>query len=212
MIQKIRLFGGYGVSHRPKISIGIECTDGFPTDFDMIVDTGSDYCMIPIEWVSDHGVAMRVTENRVKSFRTSSGAEGFALRGQFTASYQAREYEWPCYFILPPDTNESEASDYLEWISSRLPISERQPPKKQRRKPVGRHDTIRDWIEEQFGGSETRKGILGRKGFLDSFDVRINNSYLTIIRNGWLHCILRRLSDCVIAGYSRTLRFLRIEA
>ena len=170
--------------------------------FKLLVDSGSDLCIIPIEWVTEYNLTMKLVETNIRSFRTSAGAIGYGARGNLELRIAGRPFFWPCLYSLPPNNSETEASELLERIlRMRLILSSPTVPPAIGR---GRPRTFSDWMKQQFPILERRPGILGRRGFLEDFELILTHEQMTIARRTWYRQCFRWMFD-------RAMWFLRLE-
>ena len=103
-----------GARSRPELAVELRLETGRWIKLPMIVDSGSDMSIVPLEWVTEYELAMNLIEPRVRSFRTSSGAVGYGYRGNVQLRIAGEQFSWPCLFSLPPDTTEPQAEVLLE--------------------------------------------------------------------------------------------------
>jgi hypothetical protein len=189
---------------RPRLSVDLR-TQGVEgahwVTVPLIVDSGSDISIIPIEWVSEYGLALKLAAASIRSFRTSSGAESFGIRTDLDLKLDGKLWRWPCIYSLPTTMSLDLAEGFLEqlMISSQPPRIEFSKP---RATPVRNAlDTIEDWFRVVGSNQNTeRPGLLGRKGFLDEFEVLLCNHYLRVSQRSSVKEYLRR-TQARLFGY-----------
>lgn len=168
----------------------------------LMVDSGSDYSIIPIEWVADYGLAMNLTDRTIRQFRTSTGSIGFAARGNLQLEIEGVEYSWPCMYSLPPGVTEENAEETMDAIlRAKLRMGSRALSTPQSK---SKPSTFGGWMKQQFPDLSERPALLGRRGFLEVFELRLNQDTLTIVRRSGVR---RALQWCV----DRAVWFLRLE-
>jgi len=192
---------------RPRLSVDLRTqgVDGAPwVAVPLIVDSGSDISIIPVEWVSEYGLALNLAEASIRSYRTSSGAESFGIRTDLDLKLDGKLWRWPCIYSLPTNMSLEVAEGFLEQlvISNQLPrIDSKRPRATPARTAV---DTIEDWFRVVGSNQNSeRPGLLGRKGFLDEFEVLLCNQYLRVSQRSSVKDYLRRTQPRLFGYHSR---------
>lgn len=189
-----------GARSRPELAVELRLETGRWIKLPMIVDSGSDMSIVPLEWVTEYELAMNLIEPRVRSFRTSSGAVGYGYRGNVQLRIAGEQFSWPCLFSLPPDTTEPQAEVLLEKILI-APVANaaRQPDR-----AGNRVTSVESWIRNAFPEFQLRPALLGRRGFLEKFEVLICSDYLWVRKRS-------RWRDFVRRNRRAWIRFLHKE-
>jgi hypothetical protein len=169
-----------------------------------LVDTGSDYCILPIEWVTEYDLTMNLVERTVRSYRTSTGATGYAFRGNLQLKLMGRQHSWPCLFSLPAGVEEHQAEDMLDKILLGSFANQPPPPKSGRSVSHERPTSFGSWLRLQFPDLVLRPGLIGRRGFLEDFELRITDEFMVVVRRS-------RIRDCLRRLWVATVEFLRRE-
>ena len=185
---------------RPLVPVQLRCTDGDWLAFDLLADTGSDVCIIPIEWVVEYGLEMRLEDNPVRTFRASTGADGYAFRGSVGIRLDGRQRHWPCLFSLPSGISEEQARGALDELSL---ASLRSGTGHGGTTAAFHPPSVEAWSRLSFPDQALRTGILGRRGFLDDFELRITSDHLVILRRSWVRDGARSFLASLIAFLRR---------
>ncbi len=153
---------------------------------DVTVDTGSDITLIPIEWVSEYGLALNLIELTVRTYRTSSGSDGFGFRGNVQVRLSGRQFSWPCLYTLPPAVTELEEATALLNDLNLARVRQPPPPAKPGSgvaKTLTHHvTTLESWMRRACPDLQLRPILLGRQGFLEDFEVLICSDYMQLTR------------------------------
>lgn len=185
---------------RPELPVHLRTQSAGWLRLSLIVDTGSDLSIIPIEWVHEYDLTMNLIESNVRSFRTSSGAESFGFRGNLQIKIQNESFSWPCLFSLPSGVDIHQAEDFLQDLLF-VPVTANRPNHRNGQ----RSTTVENWMRLMFPEFHLRPALLGRRGFLDDFEVLICSDLLRVRRRRAGREAIRSLSH-------RLLRFLRIDS
>lgn len=187
MAIRIPLFNPVtGRSVRPDLHVELVCRDRSTIHIPMLVDSGADLSILPVEWVEEYNLAVTLMSDAVHEYRTANGGIALAYRANFQARLMGKKYSWPCLLSLPPAMTAEVAQDGLRGVlgnRSELPLAQTPP-------------SLSVWIRRMFPGVAARPGVLGREGVLCDFELRLDSEYLVLLRRNrlrsWVRSILHR--------------------
>lgn len=195
---------------RPILGVELRCDDKARhawISFKFTVDTGSDFTVIPIEWVGEYNLALNLIGDGagiLRSFLTSSGSTAFGFRGNVQLRLKNIVSSWPCIYSLPHGiTEENHALQFLEKLLLSDPsLAHSQYKNSGKAKPAR---TIEEWMRLMFPNQVcTRPALLGRKGFLDDYEILICNEYFQVSRRN-------RIKDLIRSAFASIFHFIVTE-
>jgi hypothetical protein len=185
---------------KPRLPLYVRNRFEKPVELSFLVDTGSDYSIIPIEWVAEYQLATVDVEESYRTYRTSGSSESFSLRGKLDFSFDPKfrkTFRWPCHFSFPSTVTiqnvdrvvEKFHADGFESIepSGSMPRRFANDQANRFHTPTKSYG---QWLHRTFPSTSLRYGLLGRMGFLADFELRLTLNHLVIaprnpIRDSW---------------------------